>query len=132
MVACNGKANEGLFGKSRSSRPGIGNHPRNSQTCRVCREWAKPGPANSCSISLSDNFNKQVECDLVFIHKYIIFHLVDRCTRWEAAGVIPDKTGETLLKAIDTLWVGIHGPMKELITDEESGIAIDLETQQYL
>ena len=36
------------------------------------------------------------------------------------------------MKAIDTQWVGIHGPPKELILDGESGIAISQDTNAYL
>ena len=50
-------------------------------TCKVCRMWTKPGPSNVCSIDIPGTFNAQVEVDLLFIHKYIIFHLLDRCTR---------------------------------------------------
>ena len=46
--------------------------PEIVQTCRVCREWAKPGPSNACSVELPDTFNQQVECDLLFVHKNII------------------------------------------------------------
>ena len=38
-------------------------------SCPVCREWARPGPANVSSTELADNFNQQVECDLLFVHK---------------------------------------------------------------
>ena len=65
--------------------------PDTVATCSVCRAWAKPGPSNACNIDLPDTFNQQVECDLVFIHKFTILHLLDRCTRWEAGVVIPDK-----------------------------------------
>merc|ERR1712175_50801 len=57
--------------------------------------------------------------------------MLDRCTRWHAALVIPDKSEETL-KAIDTGWITIHGPMKELITDGESGIVISQRTRDFL
>ena len=33
------------------------------QTCKVCREWAKPGPDNICSVEIPDKFNDQVEVD---------------------------------------------------------------------
>ena len=94
--------------------------------------WAKLGPDNVCSVDIPDTFNKQVECDLLFIHKYTIFHMLDRCTRWHAGNLIPNKLEKTLTHAIQTCWVGIHGPMKELILDGESGIAISELTNTYL
>ena len=106
--------------------------PEVVQTCKVCREWAKPGPSNACSVELPDTFNQQVECDLLFVHKNIIFHMLDRCTRWHAATLTPNKEDESLITAIDTIWTGIHGPPKELITDSESGIALSHKTTEYL
>ena len=58
--------------------------------------------------------------------------MMDRCTRWHAATVIPNRTAETLMKAIDTQWVGVHGPPKELILDGESGISLSEITESYL
>ena len=52
--------------------------PKIVQTCRVCREWAKPGPSNASNIEMSDTFHQQVECDLLFIHKNIVFHMLDK------------------------------------------------------
>ena len=106
--------------------------PEICQTCRVCREWAKPGPAHATNTEIPDQFNVQVECDLLFVRKTIVFHMLDRCTRWHATRVIPDKTEDTLMKAIDELWVSVHGAPKELIVDGESGIAVSAQTAQYL
>ncbi len=69
---------------------------------------------------------------MVFIHKFIVFHMLDRCIRWEAAQVIPDKSAPTLMKAIDTTWITIHGPPKELICDLETGIVGSDQTTEFL
>ncbi len=106
--------------------------PEVVQTCRVCREWAKPGPSTACSVELADTFNSQVECDLLFVYKYVVFHMLDRCVRWHAAKVVPDKDDETLIKAIDEIWVTTHGAPKELIVDGESGITQSEKALQYL
>ena len=37
------------------------------------------------SVDIVDKFNVEVEADLLFIYKYIIFNLICRCTRWYAA-----------------------------------------------
>ena len=46
--------------------------PEVCATCKVCRTWSSPGPDNVCSIDIPDTFNAQVECDLLFVYKYII------------------------------------------------------------
>ena len=43
-------------------------------TCAACRKWAKPLPDAQTSVEIVDAFNVQVECDLMFVHKYIIMH----------------------------------------------------------
>jgi len=101
-------------------------------TCNVCRMWSKPGPSNVCSVDIPDTFNAQVELDLLFVHKHVIFHLLCRCTRWHAGQVIPNKEEATLTAALDACWVGLHGPMKELIIDGESGITASELSNTYL
>ncbi len=73
-----------------------------------------------------------MECDLLFIHKYIILHMINRCTRWHAAKLIPDKFETTLTNVIDELWVFTHCAPKELILDGESGISRSKYTNPYL
>ncbi len=42
--------------------------PETTQTCRVCREGAKPGPSNASNVEVADAFNAQMACDLLFTH----------------------------------------------------------------
>jgi hypothetical protein len=106
--------------------------PEVCKTCKVCRQWEKPGPANVCTTDIPDTFNQQVECDIIFMCKNPqvderadtpIFHMIDRCTRWHAARVVPSKGDVDLMRAFDEMWVSVHGAPKELIVDGESGIA---------
>ena len=83
------------------------------------------------SVELADTFNQQVECDLMFVYSCIIFHMIDRCTRWHAACLVPSKEETILVDALDTIWVGIHGPTKELIMDGEAGLAASAHAKQY-
>ena len=80
------------------------------QTCPVCREWSKPGPAHGGSIDLPDHFNQKVDIDLVFIHKHIILSTLDRCTRWHAAVDVDDKEETALMVAVAMAWAATHGP----------------------
>ena len=43
----------------------------------------------------------QVECDLLFVKKHVIFHLMCRCTRWHAGRRCPNKEETTLVSALD-------------------------------
>ena len=102
------------------------------ETCAACRKWAKPLPRSIASIQLAGQFNEQVECDLLFYEEFIVFHLIDRCTRWHATLEIANKTEGELLRALHACWITIHGPMKELIIDGERGIAESFRAGSFL
>ena len=105
--------------------------PAITQTCSACRNWAKPQPENVTNVDLPDYFNHQVEADLMFVFDRIVFHCVDRSTRWYHSLLITDKKEETLIDALDS-WVRLHGPMKELYMDQETAIQASAMTTQYL
>ena len=86
--------------------------PEIVRTCASCRAWSRPPPASAASVELADAFNQQVEADLMFVYHYIIFHMIDRCTRWHAACLVNSKEDHVLLDALNTIWVGIHGPIR--------------------
>ena len=50
---------------------------------------------------------------------HIILHVVDACTRWSMAVEINDKTPETIIDALKTNWLQIHGPPGLMIWDGE-------------
>ena len=97
-------------------------------TCASCRNWTKQLPASVASAELFDTFN---QCDLLVIYRYIVFHRIDRCTRWHVGRIVSDKERPTLIDALDSLWVSMHGPMGELIMDGESVIATDEAARSY-
>ena len=51
--------------------------------------------------------------------------------RWHEAQLVEDREDTTPLTAIDTLWVKRHDPPRELISDQESGIALSDTTRKY-
>ena len=89
-------------------------------TCSVCRKWAHPLPTSVASVNVAESFNLQVELDLMFYRDKVIFHMIDRCTRWHATKEVPSKHTDPMLQAIAEVWVAIHGPPKEIICDGES------------
>ena len=105
------------------------------QGCLVCREWKKPPLRNIASFRLTNNFNEEVQFDLLFYHSRmtggghqatpdtkVIVHLVCSCIRWSAGCVVPNKEEETLMTAISRIWISIYGPMETLVMDEETGM----------
>jgi hypothetical protein len=65
--------------------------PEDFGTCASCRAWSRPPPAGVTSVELADTYNQQVEADLMFAYHYIIFHLIDRGTRWHTACLVQSK-----------------------------------------
>ena len=100
-------------------------------TCEVCRTWTKPLPKSTATASVSTKFNDQVEADLLFFREHIIFHMIDRCIRWHATQEVTGRFMETLIEAIDKIWVSIHGPMREFIIDGEAALAQGWLPRQY-
>ena len=99
--------------------------PEITQTCRVCRHWARPMPDARATSSLVVGFNIEVEGDLMFYRhhgtQHIILVLTDRGVRWTSTAVIPDKSTATLLTALDQVLISIFGPPQVLIFDGETG-----------
>ena len=61
----------------------------------------------------------------MFYRDYIIFHMIDRATRWHAAEEIANKTEETLLEYVYKVWIKVWGPPTNLHVDGESGLNTD-------
>ena len=100
-------------------------------TCRICREWVKPEPRAQASVHISGKHNERVECDLLFHGKHVIFHMVDVCTRWHAAKLVPNKEAVTLCMAIDEIWLKFFGPMQELVVDGEGALSSENATAWF-
>ena len=101
-------------------------------TCNQCRSWAKPLPANVASVSVAEEFNHQVEADIMNYKKEMIWHMICRCTRWHSSTHILGHDQQILLDAINDSWITTWGPMKELIIDGERGVVRPLLTAVYL
>ena len=99
--------------------------PQVVDTCRECRKWAKPANETIPTLRMTTAFNEHVEADLMFYREHVIFHLICCGTRWHAATVIHSKHEQELLTALNRIWLSIHGPMQQLITDGESGLTSD-------
>ena len=48
---------------------------------------------------------------------HIILHIVDECTRWSVAVAILDKTPESIIDAVTTHWLQLHGTPSMMIWD---------------
>ena len=99
--------------------------PQVVDTCRECRKWARPANETIPTLRMTTAFNEHVEADLMFYREHVIFHLICCGTRWHAATVVQTKQEQELLTALNRIWMSIHGPMQQLITDGESALTSD-------
>ena len=93
-----------------------------TDTCRECRMWARPAHETIPTLRMTTAFNEHVEADIMFYREYAIFHLICCGTRWHAATVVRSKHEEELFAAVHKIWISIHGPTQQLITDGELGL----------
>ena len=56
--------------------------------------------------------SETVEADIMFYKKSKAFNMIDRCDWFHASGGVTDREMETVLEAIDVLWIAIHGECK--------------------
>jgi len=104
--------------------------PKVIDTCITCRKWSAAKPDVTPTLSLPLRQDENIEADILFYRKYMVWHMIDRADRWHHASQIASKTPPDLITAI-TGWIQIYGPFKYLIIDGESGIHAE-ETVRYL
>ena len=96
-------------------------------TCKECRAWTLPKPTNIPAVKISIRFCQNGEADLLFYKEFVIFHLIDRATRFHAGqesndSAIGAKSEDVLIELYSTTWVTHHGPFEILYVDGESGL----------
>ena len=101
------------------------------QSCIACRTWAKPKPHSIASLEISDTFNHAIECDMMFVYKRIVFHVIDRCTRWYWSRETTSKDEAHMIWCVDE-WIRTHGPPKIIYTDQETSMVVSDKFQSYL
>jgi len=102
-----------------------------TDNCKVCREWAAAGPEPVASLRLVVQINVEVEADIMFYKRLIVWNMVDRADRWHACHLLADKSAPRIQDAISQCWIKIWGAPTFLIIDGEGG-AHDEETVKWL
>ena len=94
-------------------------------TCRECRLWQKPGRDTKATSDVAIKINDQVETDLMFYQRHIIWHGICRASRWHATREIQSKEAKSILEAFFEAWVAFLGPPRQMYMDGESSINTD-------
>ena len=104
--------------------------PEITDTCRVCRHWSRPAPDAKPTNRMVIGFNIEIEGDLMFVrHKgvqNILLVLVCRGVRWTSACCVSDKQTQSLLIAIDSMWIAVFPQVR--LFDGETGLDDDEST----
>ena len=91
-------------------------------TCVVCRSWQRPGPRAVTSSSMPVRFNETVQVDILFVFNKMALHIIDVCTRFSQALILPSRSAEEILHCLQTGWFQLFGPPQTLISDQEGGL----------
>ena len=91
------------------------------ETCESCLKHGKSKPTPKVSPPTAYDVNDTISIDLKIFQKKqkIILYIIDEFSRYVTAVVIPDKRGETVVKALLDKWIlgTPYGPPKQLKSD---------------
>ena len=94
-----------------------------TDTCTVCRTWARPGPKSVASSHLPSAFNAELQVDLLFIREHVILHMIDVATRFVVAKIVPSRETNDILTALQEAWVSLFGPPSTIVADQEGALS---------
>ncbi|CAE7711800.1 unnamed protein product, partial [Symbiodinium sp. CCMP2456] len=94
-----------------------------TDTCTVCRTWARPGPKSVASSHLPTAFNAELQVDLLFIREHVILHMIDVATRFVVAKIVPSRETDDILTALQEAWISLFGPPSVIVADQEGALS---------
>ena len=95
------------------------------ETCQTCLRFKKPSPKPIVTFPLSQNFNDSVAMDLKFYEGKPILHLIDHCTRFSAASVIPSKQRDVIISKNFEIWITVFGSPGQILSDNRDEFSND-------
>ena len=92
-------------------------------SCMICRKYSRAGrrPQHK-GVNLSCNFNDLVQTDIFHFQDEIYLITVDEATRYKIATKCTGRFLKDILSALMTSWIRFFGPMRVLVTDQESSL----------
>ena len=97
--------------------------------CTACERYKKPDAVPPAAVDDVKEFNQQLQADVFWIklqdRKVPILSVVDKATRFQAAGVLHSERSEDLQRVLERIWIRHFGCPKTLLTDEGRGWAGD-------
>ena len=92
-------------------------------SCMICRKYSRAGRRPQYKgVNLSCNFNDLVQTDIFHFQDEIYLITVDEATRYKIATKCTGRFLKDILSALMTSWIRFFGPMRVLVTDQESSL----------
>ena len=82
--------------------------------CRECKAWASPKPDITPAVKLIIAQNENIETDTMFFKGGACMNIVEVCDRFHDSGPMDNRDMETLVEAIQVIWI--------LIVDSETSL----------
>ena len=88
-----------------------------TENCDTCRRFRKVRPRPVVSMPMASKFNETLAMDLKVLRGKVLLVMVDMCTRYCAAKVIPNKNASTVAEALFTTWIAYFGAPHQILSD---------------
>ncbi|CAE7280604.1 RE2, partial [Symbiodinium microadriaticum] len=90
--------------------------------CSICRRFARLKSRPVVKAGHPAFFNEEVQADYFQLWNQWFLILIDACTRYKMVTSVTGRDLPTALKAILQNWIRFFGPMKRIVSDQESCI----------
>ena len=97
-----------------------------SAKCDICKRYKRVRPRPVVSMPIATTFNGTLAMDLKTLHGKLLFVMVDLCTRYCVARVIPNKTANTVAETIFNSWICYFGAPRQIFSDNGGEFNNDL------
>ena len=92
-------------------------------SCRICRKFARAGRRPQYKgADLAQHFNETVQIDLFKFDNEWYLLTIDEATRYKIATKTEGRDLDSILDAMMRSWIRYFGPMKVLISDQETSL----------
>ena len=91
--------------------------------CSVCQETRAPKARRPASLPTPRDVSDQVHIDIfegydLAEQRFYIVHVIDHCSRFQLAEVLPDKSSASVIKFMKKRWFPIFGAPRVLVADQ--------------
>lgn len=106
-----------------------------NHVCPICQEKRQPKSRRPASLPTPKDTSDQVNIDMFEVfdardQKFFAVHLVDFATRFQMAGLLPNKSSEEVIRFVTEHWLPVFGAPRVLVADQGREF-ISLEFEQF-